>query len=164
MDDKHEPNNLLVSEFSTREEAERALAALKDKKHLDVERAAVITKAMDGEVVVHSDDDVKPAEGALAGAGFGALLGGSLAAMAIPGIGPFLSAGTLGSALLGALAGGLTGGATAAIVDMGFDDSEIAAIKNSISRGNTVLVAEVEQDHHNSWKTEIDKYRGKPLI
>ena len=164
MDDKHEPNSLLVSEFTSRDEAERALAALKDKKYLDVEKAAIITKAMDGEVKVKNDDDVQPAEGALAGAGFGALVGGGLAAMAIPGVGPFLAAGTLGSALIGALAGGVTGGATAALVDMGFDDKELDAIKNSLARGNTVLVAEVEPDNQDRWKNDLPKYKGRPLI
>jgi hypothetical protein len=115
-------------------------------------------------VKVHDANDVEPAEGALAGAGFGALVGAGLAALAIPGVGPFISAGTLGSALLGALAGGLTGGTTAAIIDLGFDDKELEAIKNSVARGNTVLVAEVEPEHHDTWRQDLGTYRGRPLI
>ncbi len=154
---------VIISEFDSREDAERALRDLKDKDYLDVRRTAIVTRAMDGEVHVHHDGDVSPAEGALVGTGFGALVGGGLAALTLPGVGPFLAAGALGSAIVGAIAGGITGAATAALVDLGFDDEEIHVIKHSLTRGHTVLVADVKPDRRADWDYDATKFNGRPL-
>src|SRR5438270_12497559 len=67
----------------------------------------------------------KAPEGAVAGAGTGAIVGGALGwlaavgALAIPGVGPFLAAGPIIAALAGAGAGGIAGGFSGALVGLG---------------------------------------------
>ena len=64
----------------------------------------------------------KAPEGATAGAGTGAVIGGTLGwlagigALAIPGIGPLIAAGPIVAALAGASAAGAVGGVTGALI------------------------------------------------
>lgn len=89
--------------------------------------------------------DVKPAEGAVAGATFGALTGAlvGLGALVIPGVGPVIAAGPLAAALtggaVGATAGAVTGGITAALVDIGVHEAEAAYYAEGIRRGGTLV-------------------------
>ena len=67
----------------------------------------------------------KAPEGASAGAGTGAVVGGALGwlagigALAIPGIGPFVAAGPIVAALAGVGVGGTVGGITGALIGLG---------------------------------------------
>src|ERR1700689_4113171 len=72
----------------------------------------------------------KAPEGATAGAGSGAVVGGALGwlvgigALAIPGLGPFIAAGPIMAALAGAGAGGIVGGIAGALIGMGIPEDE----------------------------------------
>src|SRR4029434_8992504 len=76
------------------------------------------------------EKNTKAPEGAATGAGAGAVVGGGLGwlagigALAIPGLGPFMSAGPIMAALAGAGVGGAVGGLTGALVGMGIPEYE----------------------------------------
>jgi hypothetical protein len=87
----------------------------------------------------------KAPEGAAAGAGTGAILGGTLGwlvgigALAIPGLGPFIAAGPIVAALAGAGAGGAVGGVTGALVGMGIPEFEAKRYEGFLKNGRILL-------------------------
>jgi hypothetical protein len=125
--------------FGSRDEAERAVDRL---------RAAGFSQEQIGWAMRGSDtpdgaNDV--AKGATAGAVTGAGLGAAGAAVAmalIPGVGPFLAGGYLGTVLtaagVSAAAGGLLGGAAG----LGFDEDETRHYEDALKDGRAVVTVE----------------------
>jgi predicted phage tail protein len=112
-----------VGTFASRREAEAALHQLRDS-NFPMDRVSVLAKDTDrneqvGGVQVNDRNGEEAREGAGVGAVTGTALGGvtglliGLEALIIPGVGPFLAAGTLATTLagagIGAAAGGLIG-------------------------------------------------------
>jgi hypothetical protein len=106
-----------------------------------------------------------------AGAGVGAVLGGlggllvGLGALAIPGIGPVLAAGPLGTALaalvgagVGAVAGGVTGGLIGALVDMGVPEQEAHYYSEGVRRGGVLVTARVEDADESRARDLMNRY------
>jgi hypothetical protein len=93
----------------------------------------------------------KAPEGATAGAGSGAILGGALGwlagigALAIPGVGPFVAAGPIAAALSGAAVGGAVGGITGALIGMGIPEYEAKRYEGKV-RGGGILISVHAQD------------------
>jgi hypothetical protein len=87
----------------------------------------------------------KAPEGAVAGAGTGAVIGGALGwlagigALAIPGIGPFVAAGPIIAALSGIGAGGAVGGIAGALVGIGIPEYEAKRYEGRIRNGGILL-------------------------
>jgi hypothetical protein len=87
----------------------------------------------------------KAPEGATAGAGSGALLGGALGwlagigALAIPGVGPFVAAGPIAAALSGAAVGGAVGGITGALIGMGIPEYEAKRYEGKVKEGGILI-------------------------
>lgn len=87
----------------------------------------------------------KAPEGATAGAGSGAVVGGALGwlvgigALAIPGLGPFIAAGPIMAALAGAGAGGLVGGIAGALIGMGIPEYEAKRYEGRVKDGGILL-------------------------
>ena len=87
----------------------------------------------------------KAPEGATAGAGTGAVVGGTLGllagigALAIPGLGPFIAAGPIMGALAGAGTGGVVGGLIGALVGMGIPEYEAKRYEGMIKEGRILL-------------------------
>jgi hypothetical protein len=94
----------------------------------------------------------KAPEGAAAGAGSGALIGGTLGwlvgigALAIPGIGPFVAAGPIVAALAGVGAGGALGGIVGALVGMGIPEYEAKRYEGRIKSGGILLSVHCDND------------------
>jgi hypothetical protein len=90
-------------------------------------------------------NETKAPEGATAGAGTGAVLGGALGwltgigALAIPGLGPLIAAGPIMAALSGAAIGGTVGGLTGALIGMGIPEFEAKRYEGRIKKGNTLI-------------------------
>lgn len=91
------------------------------------------------------------------GAGVGAVAGGlavGLGAVTLPGIGPLVAAGWLGSTLAGvaggALAGGAAGGLVGALMESGIDGDEAERIAEGMQRGETVLSVRCEDVHRDT--------------
>jgi len=87
----------------------------------------------------------KAPEGVAAGAGAGAVVGGTLGllagvgALSIPGLGPFIAAGPILGALGGIGAGGVAGGIIGALVGMGIPEYEAKRYEGLIKEGGMLL-------------------------
>jgi len=102
--------------------------------------------------------------GAAAGVTGGAVVGGltgllvGLGALAIPGIGPVIAAGTiataLGSAAVGAGVGAVTGGILGALVGLGVPEEEAQVYAEGVKRGG-ILVAVRTDDTRATEATNI---------
>lgn len=85
------------------------------------------------------------AKGLGIGAGVGAVFG--LAALVIPGVGPFIAAGALAetigivgsSAVSGAIVGGTAGGLSGALLDYGFDEDEVGYYEDRVRQGGYLV-------------------------
>jgi hypothetical protein len=94
----------------------------------------------------------KAPEGATAGAASGGLLGGALGwlvgvgTLAIPGLGPFIAAGPILSALSGAAVGATVGGIAGALIGMGVPEYEAKMYEGKIKGGN-LLISVHTYDH-----------------
>jgi hypothetical protein len=87
----------------------------------------------------------KAPEGTTAGAGAGAVVGGTLGllvgigALAVPGLGPFIAAGPIVSALAGVGTGGVVGGLIGALVGMGIPEYEAKRYEGLVKSGGILL-------------------------
>jgi len=87
----------------------------------------------------------KAPEGATAGGGAGAIVGGTLGllagigALAIPGVGPFIAAGPILAALGGVGAGAVVGGLIGALVGMGIPEYEAKRYEGMVRQGRVLL-------------------------
>lgn len=87
-----------------------------------------------------------------AGAGMGGIVGGSvgllagLGLLAIPGLGPVIAAGWLAATAAGAAAGATAGGLVGALIDAGVDETEAAALSESVRQGSTLVTVRVPDD------------------
>lgn len=87
----------------------------------------------------------KAPEGAAAGAGSGAVIGGTLGwlvgigALAIPGLGPFVAAGPLVAALAGVGVGGTIGGISGALIGMGIPEYVAKRYEGRVKDGGILL-------------------------
>jgi hypothetical protein len=87
----------------------------------------------------------KAPEGATAGAGTGAVIGGTMGwllgigALAIPGLGPFIAAGPIMAALAGVGVGGAVGGITGALVGMGIPEYEAKRFEGRVKDGGILI-------------------------
>ena len=87
----------------------------------------------------------KAPEGATAGAGTGAVVGGALGwlagigALATPGVGPFIAAGPLMAALAGAGVGGAVGGIAGTLIGMGIPEYEAKRYEGRVKSGGILL-------------------------
>ncbi len=91
------------------------------------------------------EKNTKAPEGATAGAGTGAVVGGTLGvlagigALAIPGFGPFIAAGPIMGALAGVGAGGVVGGLIGALIGMGIPEYEAKRYEGMVKEGRALL-------------------------
>jgi hypothetical protein len=151
----------IVGLFRSTSDADLAVNALRDAGFTDANfsvlaRENVIDSDYVGDRYV--DDDVDAAEGAGVGAAGGAVVGGitgllmGLGALAVPGIGPVIAAGTLATALgsaaagagIGAVAGAVTGGIVAALVDMGVPEEDAHFYAEGVKRGGVLVTVQTD--------------------
>ncbi len=91
------------------------------------------------------EKSTKAPEGATAGGGTGAVVGGALGwlagigSLAIPGVGPFIAAGPIMAALAGAGVGGVVGGITGALIGMGIPEYEAKRYEGRVKDGGILL-------------------------
>ena len=123
---------------------EIALDALKDAGFRNTDISVLFPENQGTKDFAH-EKHTKAPEGAVAGAGSGAVIGGALGwlagigALAIPGIGPFIAAGPIIAALAGAGVGGAVGGVTGALVGLGIPEYEAKRYEGRIKRGGILL-------------------------
>jgi len=94
---------------------------------------------------IGTEKATKAPEGAAAGAGSGAVLGGALGllagigALAIPGVGPLIAAGPIMAALAGVGVGGAVGGFTGALIGLGIPEYEAKRYEGRMQKGAILL-------------------------
>lgn len=141
--------------FDDRSEAEQAVSELRsagipDKSISIIAQHEGSTEATmsDGGGHIDADADNKGSglgKGIGVGAGVGALFG--LAALAIPGVGPFITAGALASTLgatgasvaAGAVVGGTAGGLSGALMNYGVSEEDSRYYEERVSKGGVFV-------------------------
>lgn len=112
------------------------------------------------------ENETKAPEGAAAGAGTGALVGGALGwltgigALAIPGLGPLIAAGPIMAALSGAAVGGALGGVTGALVGLGIPEFEAKRYEGKLKSGHALVSVHSENSDETDRAKEIFRAAG----
>jgi hypothetical protein len=108
----------------------------------------------------------KAPEGATAGAGTGAVIGGGLGwlagigALAIPGLGPFIAAGPIVAALAGLGVGGAVGGFTGALIGLGIPEYEAKRYEGRVKNGGILLSVHSDSSDWTKRAKEILELTG----
>ena len=147
--------NRVTAVFDTHAQAEQAITALR-QSGINDQQLSILTRheghttaVGSGSAAAAADDSGDRAtKGALAGAGVGALFG--LAALAIPGVGPFVTAGWLAHALgvtggalaSGAIVGGTSGAVAGAFSKAGYDEHEANYYGSAVEQGGVVVAVD----------------------
>jgi hypothetical protein len=130
--------------FRDRASLENAVSSLKGAGFRSTDISALFPDNSGTKELAH-EMHTKAPEGAVAGASSGAVLGGVLGwlvgigAIAIPGLGPFIAAGPIVTALAGMGVGGTAGGITGALVGMGMPEYEAKRYEGLIRSGGILL-------------------------
>jgi uncharacterized membrane protein len=140
-------------------DAYRAVDALKDAGYrgeeislISRDEANEYSRYIDRDDRSRTETDKDVSDGAAAGAGIGAVLGGlsgfliGLGALAIPGIGPIVAAGPIVSALAGAGIGAVAGGLIGALVDLGIPEEEANIYAEAVRRGGTLVLVQTSDE------------------
>src|SRR5580698_327185 len=113
--------------YTTRESVERAVDTFLKSGFTTSDVSVLLPENLGGKPIA-THKDTKAPEGATAGGGAGAVVGGTLGllagigALAIPGVGPFIAAGPIMAALAGIGVGGAVGGFAGALIGMGIPE------------------------------------------
>ncbi len=108
----------------------------------------------------------KAPEGATTGAVTGGVLGGvagwlvGLGTLAIPGLGPFVAAGPIMSALAGVAAGATAGGLAGLLIGLGVPEYEAKRYENRIRGGNILISVHTEDGNEVSRAKDLFKREG----
>ncbi len=156
--------------FDDRTHAERAVEELRRRGIGDAALSIVSRRADDVDVTKTPADDKageRIGKGALAGAGVGTLFG--LAALAIPGVGPFITAGVLASALgaaggaiaSGAIVGGASGALAGAFAKAGYSKEEAEFYGSTVERGGIVVAVESDEVSAERLRTDLTRLGGR---
>jgi hypothetical protein len=130
--------------FRDRASLENAVSSLKGAGFRSTDISALFPDNTGTKEFAH-ELHTKAPEGAVAGASSGAVLGGVLGwlvgigAIAIPGLGPFIAAGPIVTALAGMGVGGTVGGITGALIGMGMPEYEAKRYEGLIRSGGILL-------------------------
>lgn len=107
------------------------------------------------------EKNTKAPEGAVAGAGAGGVIGGTLGLLAgigllaIPGLGPFIAAGPIMASLGGIAAGATLGGISGALIGMGIPELEAKRFEGKLKDGNILIAVHAEDSKREKAAKEI---------
>src|SRR5246500_1490265 len=130
--------------YSSRETAERAADAIVKAGFSPADISVLLPENL-GNRSIGTEKSTKAPEGATAGGGTGAVLGGTLGllagigALAIPGVGPLIAAGPIMATLAGIGVGGAIGGITGALIGMGIPEFEAKRYEGRLQKGGILL-------------------------
>jgi hypothetical protein len=119
-----------------------------------------------GSKPIAAEKATKAPEGATAGAGTGAVLGGALGVLAgvgllaIPGLGPFIAAGPIMAGLAGLGVGGAVGGVTGALIGMGIPEYEAKRYEGRLKKGGILLSVHCDTSDEIKRAKEVLKNSG----
>src|SRR3954469_6321275 len=112
------------------------------------------------------EKNTKAPEGATTGASTGVILGSALGwlmgigALAVPGLGPFIAAGPVMTALAGAGVGGTVGGIAGALIGMGIPEFEAKRYEGQIKEGGILLSVHCDNSEWTSRAKKILEATG----
>jgi hypothetical protein len=137
-------NTAVFGIYPTYDAVERSVDALRMAGFRSTDISVLFPENVGTKDFAHQKGTKAP-EGATAGAGTGAVVGGTLGwltgigALAIPGLGPFIAAGPIMAALAGVGVGGAVGGLTGALVGMGIPEYEAKRYEGRVTKGGILL-------------------------
>jgi hypothetical protein len=137
-------NTAVFGIYSTRELVEGAVDALREAGFRNTDISVLFPENVGTKDFAH-EKATKAPEGATAGAGTGAVVGGALGwlagigALTIPGVGPLVAAGPIMAALAGVGVGGTIGGITGMLIGMGIPEYEAKRYEGRIREGGILL-------------------------
>ena len=137
-------NTAVFAIFKNRKEVEESVNRLIADGFRDEDISVLLPENKGTKDFAH-EKHTKAPEGTTAGAGAGAVVGGTLGllagigALAIPGLGPFIAAGPIMGALAGAGTGGVVGGLIGALVGMGIPEYEAKRYEGMVKAGRILL-------------------------
>ncbi len=146
-----------VGTFASRGDAEKALYKLRDSS-FSMDKVSLLAKNADGKDNIAGADvknergENEAPEGAGIGATTGTVLGGlggllvGLEELLIPGIGPFLAAGTIATTLAGAGLGALSGGIIGGLTGMGIPEEDAKVYGDRIDNGYYLIIVDGFED------------------
>ncbi len=149
MSTKSVPSELIVVAFPGETRAAEVLQTL-DRIHrehlIDLHAAAVVSRDADGKTTIRESNDFTADQGLVSGALVGGLLG-------------LIKGGMLGGAVLGAGAGYLA----SKMLDLGFSDTFLREIADTLTPSSSAIVAAVEFERVDEAMRALDTFHGKIL-
>jgi hypothetical protein len=137
-------NTAVYGIYKTRLEVESAVERMKAAGFRNTDISVLFPQNVGTKDFAH-EKNTKAPEGATAGAGSGAVVGGTLGwlagigMLAIPGVGPLIAAGPIMAALAGAGAGGAVGVILGALIGMGIPEYEAKRYEGRIKSGGILV-------------------------
>ena len=141
----------VVALFPDQTAAERGIQALKAAGFTEPQIGVAVRDRQQQEEITEGTG-TKAAEGAAAGAMGGGMVGGvigllaGVGALVIPGVGPIIAVGTLGSVLTGAGIGAAAGGLIGALAGMGVPDEDAKHFERGFQEGGVLVTVEAGGD------------------
>jgi Protein of unknown function (DUF3341) len=159
----------VVGIYSTRESVERAIDTLVTSGFQSSDISVLLPGNL-ASMAIGTQKGTKVPEEAAAGAGSGAVLGGTLGllagigALAIPGVGSLIAAGPIMSALAVMGIGGAVGGVAGALVGMGIPEYEAKSYEGRLQKGGILLSAHCDTSEEIKRAKEIMERTGAEEI
>jgi uncharacterized membrane protein len=153
--------NTIIGIFDDAAAARRAMEALRDSP-LPLDDISIVSRNTETGAAVANDDDVSAGEGAAVGAVWGGLVG--LAALLIPGVGPFIAGGALFAALTGAVTGAVVGGIAAALIDFGgIPEEEARGYESMVHEGKTLVAVRANDEDSAEVRRMLDRFGAETV-
>src|SRR5919204_1502339 len=153
--------NTVVGVFDDRDDAQRAIEALKEAGFRADDIGITMHDRREAEALVEdtgASAGAGAATGALAGGALGGLAGWlvGIGALAIPGVGPVVAAGPLAAALTGAAVGAAGGGLLGALTGLGVPEEEARWYEAEVGRGGTLVTVRADGRYDEARRVLLD--------
>ena len=140
----------VIGSFDSADDADRATRDLRSIGFVDADINLVVSNVRQGdetELPAIGDGTGPVAKGAVAGGVLGGAAGlaVSLAGLAIPGIGPILTAGPIIATLAGAGAGAVAGGVIGSLTELGVEKNDAELYAEAVRRGSTLVALRTDE-------------------
>lgn len=158
-------NTAVFGIYRSRQHVEEAVTALQNANFRNTDISVLFSENVGTKDFAHEKHTKLP-EGSSAGAGTGAVIGGTLGwlagigTLAIPGVGPFIAAGPIVSLLAGIGAGSVVGGIAGALVGMGIPEYEAKRYEGRVKEGGILLSVHCDNADWKKRAVEIMKQTG----
>src|SRR6201984_39962 len=158
-------NKAVFGIYTTRREVESAVDELKAAGFRNTDISVLFPENVGTKDFAHKKGTKAP-EGATAGAGTGAVVGGAMGWLAgLGGLGitrgvPFIAAGPIMAALAGAGVGGTVGGIAGALIGMGIPEYEAKRYEGRVKDGGILLSVHSDNSDWTKRAKEILKRTG----